>query len=180
VNGPVGVPRHTFAASDCSLSNHMPSWRRLTRVCWETFFAKGSVSGSRIQHRESCCAAFPKPVACERGVKERAGGRVQSYLPLGGISTPGSSPHWRKVDQRSLRMVAGPSAPGCTLQGDRVGGRRNAAELTVLRATSAVCWVGWRGANGDWQCGVEVEWCVGVCVVLLPWPWSGLLTYRKR
>jgi hypothetical protein len=42
-------------------------------VCWETFFAKGSVSGSRIQHRESCSAAFPKPVACERLVKERVG-----------------------------------------------------------------------------------------------------------
>lgn len=40
-------------------------------MCWETFFAKGRVSGSRIQQRESCSAAFPKPVARERVVEQR-------------------------------------------------------------------------------------------------------------
>jgi hypothetical protein len=32
-------------------------------VCGWTFFAKGSESGSRIQHRDSCSAALPKPAS---------------------------------------------------------------------------------------------------------------------
>jgi hypothetical protein len=55
--------RRTLQASACSWSKHMPSCTSLMSVCGSMFFAKGSVSGSRIQHRESCRAALPKPAS---------------------------------------------------------------------------------------------------------------------
>jgi hypothetical protein len=58
-----GTGKPTLHASACSWSKHMPSCTSLMRVCGSIFFANGSVSGSRIQHRESCSAALPKPAS---------------------------------------------------------------------------------------------------------------------
>jgi hypothetical protein len=129
-------------------------------VCWETFFAKGRVSGSRIQQRESCSAAFPKPVTRERVVEQRV--RGEWYLLPEGISTRGSSPHWMKADQRSLRMVAGPSAPGCTAQSDGVGDGR-AADEQGLSARGRM--VGGWSFDSNWEAWMQnsgvLMWCCG-------------------
>lgn len=42
-------------------------------VCGSTLGAKGRVSGSRIQHRDSCRAALPKPASWR--YRQTAGGR---------------------------------------------------------------------------------------------------------
>jgi hypothetical protein len=42
----------------------MPSCNMRMSACGSTLRAKGSVSGSRIQHRDSCRAALPKPASC--------------------------------------------------------------------------------------------------------------------
>lgn len=55
--------RRTLQASARSWSKHMPSWTRRTSACGSMLPAKGSVSGSRIQHRERWRAALPKPAS---------------------------------------------------------------------------------------------------------------------
>jgi hypothetical protein len=55
--------RRTLQASARSWSKHMPSWTRRTRAWGSMLPAKGSVSGSRIQHRERWRAALPKPAS---------------------------------------------------------------------------------------------------------------------
>ena len=125
-------------ASAWSLSNHRPSCRRLMRVCWSTFFAKGRESGSRFQQRDSCRAALPYPVA---DVRSGTGChvRVCERYPLpGGISTLDSSPHWMRAAQRSLRMAAGRSAPGRTKRSSWSGKNASALQAGRRAVTGAV------------------------------------------